>query len=307
MRRRTLVSTILALIIVLVAGPRPLQAQEATPAAEEASLLDAYGQAWSSGDASRVAALYAEDAVREDVPTGITSRGRAAIEVFATGLFETDADVRLEVTDGFVGETWAVIEWTYSGVHQATGGEVTFRGASVLELEGSLIREESDYYDLPQMQQQIAAAGGTPAALETPAEAAEAASGTGAAAEQAGSVTVRVYSCPAGLSQEEHDQLAALLAACTPLEAPEVAPTLIDLAAADGEPVAGTATEPGVYQWQDVAFGDYAVGGSSDEMPADLAGMRMMDASGATLQNPVLRLDESSPQAEFHAFYFLAE
>ena len=67
-----------------------------------------------------------------DVPTDTTSRGRAEIEALAAGLFKTGDDVRLEVTDGFVGEKWAVVEWTFSGIHQVTGSEVTFRGASVL-------------------------------------------------------------------------------------------------------------------------------------------------------------------------------
>jgi hypothetical protein len=130
--------------------------------------------------------------------------------------------------------------------------------------------------------------------------------GAATAAQQTGSVTIRVYSCPAELSQEEHDQQAALLAACTPLDAPEAVPTLIDISESDGEPMAGTATEPGVYQWDNVAFGDYAVGGSG-EMPANLDGMRVMDAGGATLQNPTLRVDGTSPHAELHYFSFLAE
>src|SRR5215211_4535180 len=195
MRHRTVVSTILALAIVLVAGSS-LKAQEASPTAEGSSILTEYGEAWSSGDAAQVAALYTEDALREDVPTGTTSHGRAEIEALATGLFKTDADVRLEVTDGFVGESWAVVEWTFTGTRDESGSEVTFRGASVLELEDGLIREETDYYDLPQMQQQIAAAGGTPGALETPTGGTEATPGTGTTAEQTGSVTVRVYSCP---------------------------------------------------------------------------------------------------------------
>ena len=168
MRHRALQVAILALVAALLAVPGWLQAQEATPAAEGASILEDYARAWSSGDASQVAALYTEDGVREDVPIGVTSRGRAEIEGFAERLFATDADVRLEVTDGFVGEAWAVVEWTLSGTRQETAGEVTFRGASVLELENGLIREETDYYDLPQMQQQVAAAGGTPGALLTP-------------------------------------------------------------------------------------------------------------------------------------------
>src|SRR5215218_1503582 len=161
MRHRALISTIVALTIVLLAGPSLLRAQEASPSAEGSSILTAYGEAWSSGDAAQVAALYTEDAVREDVPAGTTSQGRDAIEELAAGLFATDADARLEVTDGFVGEQWAVVEWTFRGMREASGAEVTFRGASVLELADGQISRESDYYDLPQMQQQIAAAGGT--------------------------------------------------------------------------------------------------------------------------------------------------
>ena len=307
MRHRALVSMIVALTIGLLVGPSLLQAQEASPSAEGSSILIEYGEAWSSGDAAQVAALYTEDAVREDIPTGTTSRGRAEIEALATALFETDADVRLVVTDGFVGETWAVVEWTFTGIHQETGGEVTFRGASVLELEDGLIRLETDYYDLPQMQQQIAAAGGTPGALETSTAGADATPGTATAAGQTGSVTVRVFTCPAQLSQtagQEQPDQAALLAGCTPLDAPEVAPTLRTLP--DGEPMAGTATQPGVYGWDGLAFGDYAVGGSG-EMPGDLSGLLVTDASGAPLQNPVLRLDEMSRHVEYHYFYFLAE
>jgi steroid delta-isomerase-like uncharacterized protein len=305
MRHRALVSTIVALAIVLLAGPNVLRAQEASPPAEESSILTEYGAAWSSGDAAQVAALYTEDAVREDVPTGTTSRGRAEIEALAAGLFETDADVRLVVTDGFAGETWAVVEWTFTGTREETGGEVTFRGASVLELEDGQIRQETNYYDLPQMQQQIAAAGGTPGALETSTGGTDATPGNGTAAEQTGSVTVRVFACPAEMSQAagQVDQ-AALLAGCAPLDTPETAPTLRTLP--DGEPMPGGATAPGVYGWDGLAFGDYAIGGSG-EMPADLSGLLVTDASGAPLQNPVLRLDAMSRHVEYHYFYFLAE
>ena len=54
-------------------------AQEATPAASP-SIAQAYGNAWSSGNAAEVAALYTEDAVRDDVPTSTVSDGRDAIE-----------------------------------------------------------------------------------------------------------------------------------------------------------------------------------------------------------------------------------
>jgi hypothetical protein len=70
--------------------------------------------------------------------------------------------------------------------------------------------------------------------------------------------------------------------------------------------MAGTTTEPGVYGWDDLAFGDYAVGGSG-EMPANLDGLRVTDTSGAPLQNPALRLEETAPHVEYRYFYFLSE
>ena len=127
------------------------------------------------------------------------------------------------------------------------------------------------------------------------------------AAGQSGSVTIRVFACPAQLSQtagQGQSGQAALLAGCTSLDTPETAPTLRTLP--DGEPMAGTATQPGVYGWDGLAFGDYAIGGSS-EMPGDLDDLRVTDASGAPLQNPVLRLDEMSRHVEYRYFYFLAE
>lgn len=157
-RIRAMMAGVLALLLLCAPGAL---AQDATPAAPT-SILEAYGAAWSSGDAAQVAALYTGDAVRIDVPTATTSDGRDAIEALATALFATDSDVRLEVTDGFAGDDWAVVEWTFTGQQQASGREVTFKGAAVLELQNGLIREERDYYDLPDMMAQITGAA-TPA------------------------------------------------------------------------------------------------------------------------------------------------
>lgn len=163
MRSQSRVAAVLAMAAALLVGPGVLLAQDATPEAGMPAILQAYEDAWSSGDAAQVAALYTETATRDDVPSAMISHGRPAIEAFAAGLFKVDDDIVMDVTDGFVGENWAVAEWTYHGIQLASGKEVTFRGASVLELENGLISRESDYYDLPEMQQQIAAASGTPA------------------------------------------------------------------------------------------------------------------------------------------------
>lgn len=106
-----------------------------------------------------------EDAEREDIPMGTTSQVPGEIEAFVKRLFDTDA--RAEVTDGFVGAAWAVVGWSFSATRQETRGEVTLRGASVSELQDGQISRQTVYYDLPELQQQIAAAGGLPGPLET--------------------------------------------------------------------------------------------------------------------------------------------
>jgi hypothetical protein len=126
-------------------------------------------------------------------------------------------------------------------------------------------------------------------------------------AEQTGSVTILVFRCPPDLRQtvgEERVDQAMLLAACTPFESPTVAPTLQLLP--DGETTAGTAASPGAYRWDNLALGDYVVGGKG-EMPADLASLLVTDVNGAPLQNPTLRLNSASLHVEYRYYYFVAE
>jgi hypothetical protein len=136
-----------------------------------------------------------------------------------------------------------------------------------------------------------------PAAAATP---------SGATAET-GSVTLTVFTCPAELSQaagQGQADLDTLLAGCTTLISPDSAPTLSLLP--DGAPMAGMANESGAYHWDDLPFGDYAIGGSG-EQPANMSSLLVTDASGIPLQNPVLHLSEASPNVEYHYFYFVNE
>jgi len=136
-----------------------------------------------------------------------------------------------------------------------------------------------------------------PAAIATP--------GTSTAA--AGSVTVTVFSCPAELSETAGPgqvDLDTLMAGCTTLISPETVPTLSLLP--DGAPVVGTANESGEYRWEDLAFGDYAIGGSGAQ-PANLSSLLVTDASGMPLQNPVLHVDETTPEVAAHYFYFVSQ
>lgn len=126
----------------------------AVHAQDAAHPLAGYVEAWSAHDAERVASYFTEDAVYEDVTLGQAFEGRAAIEAFARGTFETLPGFAIELRSFLGGERWAAIEWVMSGSHRATGKPFAVRGVSVMELDGGRIRRNSDYWNMADFMRQ---------------------------------------------------------------------------------------------------------------------------------------------------------
>jgi steroid delta-isomerase-like uncharacterized protein len=123
-------------------------AQDATPMADagmEAPLLVAWAEAWNSGEADQLLALYAEDGVYEDVPTGTISTGHDEIRAFYEATHEAVADINVVVTRAFQTERWALLEAVYYG--SIGGMAFALPIAVVFELEGDKIRRNADYFD----------------------------------------------------------------------------------------------------------------------------------------------------------------
>jgi steroid delta-isomerase-like uncharacterized protein len=270
----------------------PVTAQEATPVAAPA-IVSELQAALNAHDADAAAALYAEDAVvTQAVRDGNVFTGREQIRRWIAANLGGVPDLTV-TTDTVIAEgdriAWA---WTYSGTYTGRfpgfspgeGQPITLRVVSLLELRDELIARETLYYDNAAF-----------LAL-TAAQATSAASGA-----DAGAVTVRVFSCPpaaAGTSDQS-----ALLAACAPEDDPALAPTLRLLP--DGAPAPGTVSAAGVYRWEELPVGDYAIGGGA--MPAEMTGLLVLDAAGSPVQNPVVRIDADSPEAQLDYFYLLPD
>jgi steroid delta-isomerase-like uncharacterized protein len=299
------------LILVLAAGLGPtiaVAAQEASPAASPTALpspLAEWLAAFNAGDTDRLLTLYTDDALWEEVAIGLAAHGPAQIRSHLDNLFTAVPDIAYEVSNSVVTDNQAVLEWVATGTYlkdfpglpPAAGQSFSFRGASVFVLTDGKIQRYTEYWDAFGFLVQLGALpapGAAPSSAATPAA-------------QTGVVTIRVFTCPADLSQPagqgQLDQ-SALLAACTPLPSPAASPTLRTLP--DGAPKAGAEIAPGVYRWEQLPFGDYAVG-VAGEMPADLSSLLPTDATGTPLQNPVLRLDRTAPEVEYRYFYFVAE
>ncbi|WP_437588705.1 nuclear transport factor 2 family protein [Sorangium sp. So ce1000] len=109
--------------------------------------------AWSSHDASKLAALVTDDCTWEDVTNGV-HHGKQAVEALAQATYEMVPDLDLEILNVFIGERWFIAEWQASGTNacdfpgaQASGTRFRTRGASVLALREGKIHRYSSYWD----------------------------------------------------------------------------------------------------------------------------------------------------------------
>ena len=143
-------------------------AQRATPPATARAIPDAWAAAWSSGRAEDVAALLADDGVYEDVPFEETATGRAAIAAHAQGYFDGARDVALRVESAVAIPNGYVVQWRDEYTAASTGGRVSYRGVSILEVADGGIAREVAYYDRATIAAQEWGACDAPPAAGTP-------------------------------------------------------------------------------------------------------------------------------------------
>ena len=107
-------------------GDTPLViAQEATPAAaapELPTVLQQWVDAFNAKDSEAIAALYTDDGIVEDVPTGRIARGRDEIAAFAREA-AAGPDFKLEIVDAHAGDNFAVLEYRFTATDM--GAECT--------------------------------------------------------------------------------------------------------------------------------------------------------------------------------------
>jgi steroid delta-isomerase-like uncharacterized protein len=137
------------------------------------SFGDELKQAWDSRDPQRVAALYAEDGVREEfLLTRARLEGRDQIAqqvgMYMTAVPDCSLEIRREVSGGDA----TTIEWTWGGMHTgdiegwpARGERVVLPGVGVYDMVDGLIQRENIYADFAIM---LAGAGLIPG-MEAPA------------------------------------------------------------------------------------------------------------------------------------------
>src|SRR5690349_8528887 len=103
MRHLISLASVLTLSATLLATTSVV-AQESTPAVGPSvpEPLAAWAAAWAKGDPAQITATYTGDAVFEEVPIGVTTRGQDELSSYLQGLKSAFPDFSLVVTDGFV-------------------------------------------------------------------------------------------------------------------------------------------------------------------------------------------------------------
>jgi steroid delta-isomerase-like uncharacterized protein len=114
--------------------------------------------AWNAHDADKVASLYTDDVMYEDVPFGLVARGHAEMRKMAAGFFASVPDLKLEVVSNKPTGNHGLVEWVFSGTDVGlykTGKKFSVRGASVYELRGGKFSGNRDYYDSASIMRQV--------------------------------------------------------------------------------------------------------------------------------------------------------
>ena len=144
---------------LLAAGPvGGLAARQTTPGVESpffSDFLDDWATAAATGDAAPVLPYYAEEAVLEDVPLGLTFAGLAEIEPFLAGFFGNYSDASVTYRSVFATEDRAAVEVLFEGKYTGqlpglpagTGQPLVTRSVHVYELGERSITRQSLYFD----------------------------------------------------------------------------------------------------------------------------------------------------------------
>jgi steroid delta-isomerase-like uncharacterized protein len=127
--------------------------------ADDTAVAQAWIEAWNSHDPDKVITLFTENAVVEDVTFGAVSRGLAEIRQFAVSSFTAFPDIHFDLVNSTLKGGHGTIEWVFSGTDTGgfggTGKPFSVRGVTVMDVHGTQLTRETDYWDLATVLKEI--------------------------------------------------------------------------------------------------------------------------------------------------------
>ena len=151
-----------ALFVATVVGITSIVGTSSRVNADPTQIASSWISFWNSRHASRAHTLFADNVVYEDVTLGVVNNGIAQLEAFAQDYFEAaPPDARFELLASDIRGGHGTIEWLWTFTTTATyfgptpGKKVAVRGATVIELHGTTIVRDSDYWDMATVLREI--------------------------------------------------------------------------------------------------------------------------------------------------------
>ena len=129
-----------------------------------AELVKGWSEGWSTNEVDRLAEIFTDDCVYEDVTLGLVHHGRAAVQEFRRAYVAVFPDLGVDDITYFADGTSACVSWTMSGTHEgdlpdlpAGGRRFSLRGVSVLTLADGKFASCRDYWDRTTLLHQLGA------------------------------------------------------------------------------------------------------------------------------------------------------
>jgi steroid delta-isomerase-like uncharacterized protein len=125
-------------------------------------ILEEYLAAMNAHDVEKIASLFTEDGISEDVPMEIVHHGKEGVKANFSMEFTAFSDYKVEVKTIIVAGDYAATEAVMTATHTgdlpmlpATGKSVSVRAASIIEMRGDKIKRNSNYFNMASMMQQL--------------------------------------------------------------------------------------------------------------------------------------------------------
>lgn len=151
------VSAAAAVLMILTASTGASGTQPAPEPAEHRSqpdLAQAFADAWNTSDQQALPALFTEDATYTDRGVGKVSDGREGVTQWRALTGQLIDDVHVEVVGAFRSGDHIAVETVYSGHIKGAPHGFAVPAASIINLRGNKIVNNTDYYNLADLLQQ---------------------------------------------------------------------------------------------------------------------------------------------------------
>jgi len=129
---------------------------------DQAEILDALYAHWRAQDIDKLAALFTDDCIYEDMAMRVVHSGKQALIGFVTGVYQTMPDFDVSFRKRFATEALGAGEWTISatwmGLYEGidvSGTRICFHGISFYEFRDGKIARNVDCWDPTVVMEQL--------------------------------------------------------------------------------------------------------------------------------------------------------